>query len=426
MTGSEKPERDTESEADAGSAADDEPTEGGSEQGALISLRNSGHVTASDIFGFGAACKTKGAQLIAKAFADVLGTARDPERRLLLGLARNRIKEDQIVSSARAKAQAAEISAVSRAKISDIQDHRAIQGLELQEVLNPSEAGIRRMKARVITSEINRQRAIEAGFGAAMEDAELSGDSEDVSTLDPDFVTRWVADIQDVTVDKVFELYTRTLGAKATNRSPLSAASMSLLKSFNTEMAEAFNLFNRWYLMIGYFPADAYVNSDYLTHRQISLMEEIGLIKNSSNDYFDMRLFNIYMNRDSFQFGYFHAQYVFTQRGVDLARAIYERDDRWERGPLAGAEPSDAERMRIYIDLFEKATKSSYGPIDFKFKVGPSAEIGGIRWSKDFASSASIDELIAAIEQPGGKCDDFDREFLERVIPLAHVQPIPA
>jgi hypothetical protein len=367
-----------------------------------ISIRgNNLRLSASDIFGFAAACKTKAGQQIVKAFTDLMGSARDPDRKLLLGLAKNRVKEDQIVSLARAKAQAREITAVS-------------------------DDAIARMKQRVVASEVRRQLMIEAGFQGAWEDAEVSSDNSDAVEISPDFVSRWASDVQDVTLEQCRELYSRTLSAKARNQAPLSAASLTLLKYFDEEMTEAFNIFNRWFIAYGKYPLLKYMRPDELSVRQIALMTEVGLITAEGGKFIDLDMLHIYVGGASVEFGYIHSQLQFTQRGLDLARAIYDREDKWDRGPLAGLRPSDEEVLAKYLWLVEKAMTSDREIVDFYFTAEDAREVGGFRYIISGSDGESADLILAKIDNPQAPFLPIEIELLRKICGKHMVTHLPA
>src|SRR5215831_13513156 len=97
-----------------------------------------------DVLGIGEAAKSPAAKEAVRALARIIGTVTDPTRALLMGLAKNKVEGNRIVSMARAEAKARKISV-------------------------EADALIERMKERMIATEIRHQLNIETTVSDAVE-----------------------------------------------------------------------------------------------------------------------------------------------------------------------------------------------------------------------------------------------------------------
>jgi hypothetical protein len=329
------------------------------------------------VLGLGKAANSPAGQAIARAFGRLLGTFRDPERALALGLAKNQAKADRIVTMARAQAEAREIAAASDARLE-------------------------RMKARVVANELRRQSNLEEAITLAIEHVEAADQVGEAREIHDDFFAKWTEGAQEVSANHIRELWARVLESQSiASRPSISRASLNLLEQVDGETAEAFTEFCRWMLVYGCYPLYSKMDPEVLTRRNINLLSEIGFTRIDERTGFG---FNECLLQYDARVTFRHTQLVFTERGLEIAKAVFPEGEVWG-GPLSGREPELDEVLVNYKRLIDRMIGVHESvPIALQFKT-TDEKIAYLRFQK--GEPRPCEEVVGIVESAGVRPSQF-------------------
>lgn len=356
------------------------------------------NVNASDLIGFGAAANTPAGKAIGEAVSSGLIGFLRATGLLLFGDRLTRVEANRITTLATAEGQARLIST------------------EYDEAIR-SRAGL-----RLINEESRRQNNIEEAAKEAILIADKSSKSEEPIDLSDEFVLNWIDGVKDAHSSTVRTMWAHLLASQASGSSDkVRGPALSLLKSLDGGLAEAFRAFSAFMLVYGCYPNTKAANPNKLSVTDLGFLKEIGFIYEDNFKKWGMREFSARI--DIGKFGGLHTAYRFTHRAWSLLHSIFGADP-WNDG-LSDLIPKQSEVVATYIELISAMIESEkqFG-LCLSFPEESESNTHEIVFSGNATPNIPYDDVVVTIGETSQLMNPVRSEVLQTLCAKFEVKEI--
>jgi hypothetical protein len=298
-----------------------------------------------------------------------------------------------------------------------------------------------RTSQRVIAEETRKQICLEK---ATIEAARIASEStvERPNEIPDDWMEKWAEGAQTASSAQVRGLYSRILANKATSPSGgVSYPSVRLLRELDSDLADTLSKFAQFVMWHGCYPMHGFVNPNVIDSKKLALLTEIGFLMRSPRERFQFRDFALRFGGSRLISNYLHDNIDFTQRGADIANAVWGARDAAEK---FGPPPGPSEAASIYSRLIMQALRNGPSPISLGFHcltdigekelfVELSADGGGLNFERiaaEFQSAhadiSPLRELILRAVAGTGRVSDVRTNTIIRPLETPHAEPSKA
>jgi Protein of unknown function (DUF2806) len=258
------------------------------------------------------------------------GLATDAGKSLIRGIGRTLgAATAEWAARKEAKAEAARKSIDTQADIdraNALQTARRTQEIEEVEHQNRVELAKRRAD-RMVREMAREQKNLESIAAESLKLIEHDANAASARDLDEDWLFRFAEFAERVSDTDVQTLWAHVLKAASIEGRPkLSAASLLQLSLVDHDCAVAFEKFFQACQSFRGYPAHERSYTANSLHIDLMRLVELGLIKESSVDQFELPDFRLEMANQlpsSRRISMFHTVFLFTQRGAEIANAVF-------------------------------------------------------------------------------------------------------
>jgi hypothetical protein len=230
------------------------------------------------------------------------------------------------IAKNKAKADAIRIEAAIKTDraLTDERRRRELEEIDHQAEMAEKELLVSQRVNRVYVEFAREEANLQAIASASLRITEQDPDRNEAREIEEDWIFKFANYAQEVSDRRVQQWWSRILSSAAIGGKPLlSPAALQAMSLLNKNGANDFEKCCRVFAAFGFYPLAGKSFDNEIQDIDLRNLSEVGLIAETARDKYSFADFDLARGREAARFSLLHSQLVLTQRGAQIAQAVF-------------------------------------------------------------------------------------------------------